>query len=310
MSEQRLSDKSPGNGCPICNNMVSVPVLVRYGYTIARCAACDTLHVSPIPPDEVLQAQYQDPGYFSGQEEQGYYNYADMRKALLPHFKRRLRVINSRLPARGRLLDFGCAAGYFLEVARSDGWQIAGVEVSRGMAQSASQALHIPIATSLDSLPEKDFDAITLWEVVEHLSRPVAELRRLYDRVRPGGLLMLSTPNAGHWQAVREPGLWDGYRPPAHLIFFTQRTLQDALGRAGFAQIAINRVSPLPPLPGWLRRVSAPLQRGLATGQAGAWPLALLTWRATRVFGWGWQLVAHPDDDIFTTLEAIALRPR
>jgi SAM-dependent methyltransferase len=309
MSMQQFSDASPGTGCPICGGPASLPVLVKYGYTIARCTACDTLHVSPIPSDEVLQAFYQDPGYFSGQEEQGYCNYADMKKALLPHFKRRLRVINNCLPSRGRLLDFGCAAGYFLEIARSDGWQVTGVELSREMAQKTSQALHVPVATSLDALPEKDYDAITLWEVIEHLPRPVAELRRLYERLRPGGLLMLSTPNAGHWQAVREPGSWTGYRPPAHLIFFTLHTLEEALRRAGFERIAIRRVSPLPLLPGWLRRLSAPLQRRLTTGQAKVWPLALFTWRAIRVFGWGWQLIARPDDDIFTTLEAVAFRP-
>ena len=262
-----------------------------------------------MPSDRELQAHYQDPAYYEGKEDQGYRCYADMKKALVPHFARRLRAIRNRLPNRGRLLDFGCASGYFLEMARADGWHIAGVELAQSIARLASNTLGIPIAASLDTLLENAFDAITLWEVIEHLPRPVEELRHLRERLRPGGLLMLSTPNTGHWQAVREPDTWTSYRPPSHLLFFTAPTLQNVLQRAGFERIEIYRVSPLPPLPGWLRRASAPLQQQLATGQAQVWPLALLTWRAIRVLGWGWQKLTHPHDDIFATLEAIAFRP-
>lgn len=309
MSEQVSVDAMPVANCPICGCPVSIPTFVKYDYTIARCTACDTLHVSPIPSDELLRAHYQDPQYFDGHAKQGYRDYTEMRKALAPHFGRRLRTIDNHLSSRGRLLDFGCAAGYFLEMARDGGWQIAGVELSQEMARSASQVLGISIASSLDALPAQGFDAITLWEVVEHLPQPVAELRRLRERLRPGGLMMLSTPNTGHWQAVREPEAWPGYRPPSHLVFFTRCTLEDALRRSGFERIAVHTTSPLPPLPRWLRRLSASLQQGLASGQARSWQAALYTWRAVRVFGWAWQKIAYPDDDIFATLEATAFRP-
>ena len=300
---------TPGTGCPVCGYLLSVPVLVKNGYTIVRCKKCDVWHVSPIPSAESLSTLYEDPNYFSGSGDSGYFNYMGLRKVLIPKSRRRLGVINSLMP-RGRLLDFGCAAGYFLEVAQADDWQIAGVELSPRMAESAARALHIPIAPSLSALPEGDFHVITLWEVIEHLPQPVAELQHLHDRLRPGGLLMLSTPNAGHWQAVREPEGWNGYCPPSHLLFFTQQTLEDALRRAGFERIAVHKVAPLPPLPGWLRRMSTPLQHSVSIGQARFWPVALFSWRAIRGFGWAWQRIMHPNDDVFTTLEAIAFRPR
>ena len=295
--------------CPVCKGTVLTPVLNKSGYDLVRCTLCDTVHVSPIPSDRFLQDYYQEPDYFSGDSDQGYQNYADMKKALRPHFRRRLNTINSFLPTGGRLLDFGCAAGYFLEMARADGWQIAGVELAGGMAQRAAQNLQIPIPPSLAELPEKQFDVITLWEVIEHLPRPAEQLRELHDALQPGGVLMLSTPNTGHWQAIREPHAWVGYRPPAHLIFFTARTLETALHRAGFEHITTFKVAPLPPLPGWLRRMSAPLQQGLVTGQARLWLPALLTWRVVRLLGWGWQRLFQPDTDIFATLEAMAFRP-
>src|SRR5262245_44573163 len=161
-----------------------------------------------------------------------------MRQALLPLFQRRLRALDAHLPARGRLLDYGCAAGYFLQLAQRDGWQIAGVELSADMARQAQQTLGVPIARSLAQLSREPFDAITLWEVIEHLPRPVADLRQLLDRLQPGGALMLSTPNTNHWQAIREPEAWTGYQPPSHLLFFTPTTLADALRRAGFERVS------------------------------------------------------------------------
>jgi SAM-dependent methyltransferase len=274
-----------------------------------RCQACQAAFVDRPPSVEELHICYQDPAYFAGDEGQGYRDYADMHKALAPHFHRRLRTLQDALGRCGQLLDFGCADGYFLELARTDGWQIAGVELAQEMAERAARTLRAPIAISLDALPAGDFDAITMWEVIEHLPRPVAELSRLRGRLRPGGMLVLSTPNAGHWQAVCEPENWTAYRPPSHLVLFTVQALTAALQQAGFERIIVQRTAPLPPLPRWLRRVCAPLQHGLSTGQARPWPVALALWRAIRLVGWAWHRLAHHRDDIFVTLEAQATCP-
>lgn len=294
--------------CPVCRSADSTPVLSRQGYSYFRCGECQAVYVAPMPSSEEVAAFYQDPAYFAGGGESGYRDYTAMHKALAPHFHRRLRTLAERLSRRGRLLDVGCADGYFLALAQADGWEVAGVEISGPMAEEAARRLNAPVATSLDDLPGT-YDAITLWEVVEHFPDPVAELQRLAKRLRPGGVVMLSTPNAGHWQALRAPEAWSAYRPPAHLVLFTADALKIALERAGFSSAHIWKVSPLPPLPGWLQRLTAPLARGLADGSARPWLPALVLWRAVRLLGWAWQRVAHPQDDVFATLEALAWRP-
>jgi 2-polyprenyl-3-methyl-5-hydroxy-6-metoxy-1,4-benzoquinol methylase len=267
------------------------------------------IYVSPMPATAELAAHYQKAAYFEGEIEQGYLHYANMRKALLPHFHRRLNRLEKRLPHRGRLLDFGCAAGYFLEAAQARGWQIAGLELSHDMARHAERLLRVPIYTALETATERNCAAITLWEAIEHLPDPIGTLRQLRDRLQSGGVLMLSTPNTGHWQAVRAKDQWAGYRPPSHLLYFTRQTLHHALQRAGFVQVEITGAAPLPPLPRWLRRLSLPLEQALAKGQAKPWELALYAWRAIRVFGWARQKIAHRKDDIFATLELVAIRP-
>jgi SAM-dependent methyltransferase len=176
------------------------------------------------------------------------------------------------------------------------------------MAAQAAAALGIPIPATLDEVASGEFDAITLWEVVEHLPRPLGELRRLAERLRPGGVLMLSTPNTDHWQAQREPAQWEGYRPPSHVVHFTAATLRLALEGAGLEVIAITPTAPLPQVPGLWRRATVPLQQALAWGTARPWRLALLVWRAVRVVSWAWQRLVRPADDVYATLEALAVR--
>jgi len=295
--------------CPLCGSETWTPVTEKGGYRYVRCAGCRSVYLSPMPLLEEIEAFYQNPAYFEGSEGAGYRSYTGMHKALAPHFRRRLRRLAQAFPKRGRLLDVGCADGFFLELAHADGWEVCGVEISRPMAEEASQKLGIPIVPSYQELPERPFDAITLWDVIEHLPEPIVTLIQLRERLRPGGVLMLSTPNAGHWQAVRVPQLWTAYRPPAHLVLFTAESLRLALEKAGLTGIHVWKTSPLPPLPELLRRATMPLERSLADGSARPWMLARALWLAVRLLGWAWQRLTRPHEDIFATLEAMAWRP-
>jgi 2-polyprenyl-3-methyl-5-hydroxy-6-metoxy-1,4-benzoquinol methylase len=295
--------------CPLCGTVGVSPVLEKYGYHIQRCKTCGHVHVNPMPTDAQLREHYQNPAYFEGEQDQGYRSYEDMHRALLPHFQRRLNMIASRQPGKGALLDFGCADGFFLKQARAQGWRIHGVELSADMGAKAARDLGIEVAQSLESSGTRDLDAITLWEVIEHVPRPVELLAQFRERLRPGGVLMFSTPNTGHWQAQRRHDAWTSYRPPSHVQYFTAASATDTLTRAGFAQIQVTRTMPLPPLPGWLERITRPLQAQLASGQVrGSWGLSLWLWRVIRAGAWGWQKLTCPGDDVHATLEVNAVR--
>lgn len=295
--------------CPVCDHEASVSVLAKDGYNISRCQRCGLLHLCPVPSEDTLSSLYQDPRYFVGQEGGGYDDYSGMRDVLVKLARRRLRTINEHFPLRGHLLDFGCAAGYFLETARDYGWQISGIELSESMAHVASHSLEIPIYITLDALPAAEFQVVSLWEVIEHLPHPVDELRRLFERMRPGGLLMLSTPNTDHWQATREPERWVGYRVPWHVSFFTRETLFHTLQKAGFQRISIQKTMSYPPFPSWLRDRSHKVRPVCAGGSVPNSPLTVTAWRALRMFGWASDFFSHPHDDPFGSLEATAFRP-
>jgi SAM-dependent methyltransferase len=303
------ADSAAGR-CPLCATAGGAYFHAANGYNLVQCPQCSLIYVSPMPSDAEIEAHYQRAEYFAGSDGQGYEDYSAMKKALIPHFRRRLDTLAAHLPTSGRLLDFGCAAGYFLEMAQRDGWQVTGVELSADMAQAAATTLGVPIANNLDGIPLASVSALTLWEVIEHLPRPLDTLAQFHAILTPGGALMLSTPNTAHWLAQEKSSLWKSFRPPAHLLYFTPTTLELALRTAGFVDVTIRQVNPLPRLPAWLDRLTRGLQESLANGSARPWLPALLLWRAIRVGAWGWQKLRRPKENPFATLEALAFRPR
>jgi SAM-dependent methyltransferase len=85
----------------------------------------------------------------------------------------------------------------------------------------------------IELAPER-FDVITMWDSLEHLHHPLASLRKAAAGLKPGGLLVLSTPTASSIDARIFGRYWIGYELPRHLTFFSNRTLEEMLGRAGF----------------------------------------------------------------------------
>ncbi len=298
--------------CPNCRGLQSDTLLSKSGYEIVRCSQCGLQAVKTMPEPEVIMASYQRPEYYAGSSE-GYHDYMGMAKVMLPLAERRLIQIEKTLPAetkQPRILDVGCAAGFFLERARARGWEISGVEVAAQMSQNAQRRLGIPIYASIESLKDEAvFDAITFWEVIEHLPDPHSILRQMFRLLKPAGILALSTPNTGHWQAIEDPGMWTSYCPPIHLLFFTRASLKATLETAGFEIVSVDGAGPLPRLPAAVQRLLGPMRQGLSEGNARHWTASLYAWRAVRLLALMRDRLFASQDDAMMTLEAVARKP-
>ena len=165
---------------------------------------------------------------------------------LLPSFSRPIDIAYRFLPmaAHGarRVLDVGCGNGAFLVLARGAGWEVAGVEidpVSRGHATD----LGIEVRPSIGAWGDQpaSFDYLTISHVIEHVHEPIALLRDSFDLLKPGGGLVIDTPNIdslGHRIFGRD---WLHLDPPRHLALFNRESLADAVGTAGFVDIRYHR---------------------------------------------------------------------
>jgi SAM-dependent methyltransferase len=140
----------------------------------------------------------------------------------------------------GRLLDVGCAHGFFLDEARRTGWNVTGVEIAGAAATYARDRLGIEVHDDLEALlPGRSgaYDVVTLFQVVAHLVDPRAVLSRVHDLLTPGGLLVVETPNRGS-RAARVLGRhWHLATPPSIVCMFDPPSLTRLLRAAGFEPI-------------------------------------------------------------------------
>lgn len=229
--------------CPLCATGEAQSVWQEGEYDLVRCTNCDLLYVGN-PPDEAQLAQlYSFESGFHTQLADDSDNQSSATDANAQHH---LDVIE-QTQRPGRLLDVGCATGRFMSVAQNRGWDVEGVELNDDTASIAREdGLNVTTGTleSLDSAQQ--FDAITMWDVVEHVPDPLGLLRAAHRLVAPGGRLWLATPNVdglfpkASLKVAPKVGRWPHPEPPYHLTQFSERTLRHALGRAGFHDVVVN----------------------------------------------------------------------
>ena len=139
----------------------------------------------------------------------------------------------------GRVLDVGCGNGGFLAIAEEAGWQAEGIDFDIEAVNAArSRGLNVRHG-GIELFADKCecYDVITLSHVVEHVHEPVALLRRLYELLKPGGMLWLETPNIDSLGSRRFGRNWRGLEPPRHLVMFTTKALVSCLQDAGFKDV-------------------------------------------------------------------------
>lgn len=141
---------------------------------------------------------------------------------------RRLRLMTLANVEPGRLLDVGCGGGRFLNRMRKRGWQVEGIDFDEQAAQKVTARYGITAHTGdlvQCALPEASFDAITMSQTIEHLYDPAATLRECLRLLKPGGVLVMTTPNAHSVCANEFGAYWRGWEAPRHLQVFTVDSL-------------------------------------------------------------------------------------
>jgi SAM-dependent methyltransferase len=150
---------------------------------------------------------------------------------------KQMRFVKRSHPGGGRLLDVGSGTGIFLEeVLRSGRWQAIGLEPTEKAAAYTRDALKIEVHTgrfSDSNLPLGAFDVITLWNVLEHVPFPTADLRRALELLRPGGRIIFTVPNVESLEAGLFGRYWVGWDLPRHLYLFPRATLRALLRDLG-----------------------------------------------------------------------------
>lgn len=229
--------------CNLCGDSNATLFLALKGFNLVKCRHCGLIYVNPRPTPQALYGMY-DESYFVHRdncytdEYFGYYDYLANKGKIKKNFVRHLKTIE-RFRSPGQILDVGCAAGYFLSSARERGWQVSGLDVSAFAVDAAGKEFgeeSIKLATLLEACyPAESFDAVTLWDVLEHMPDPSANLKEAWRILKPGGILGLVIPNAGSAAAIVMGRWWPEFRRiKEHIYFFTKPTILAMLRKAGF----------------------------------------------------------------------------
>jgi SAM-dependent methyltransferase len=225
--------------CRLCSATDLRPHLTVRNWALDRCKFCDFVQVREQPSPEELLELYGDGFFRRGKYDE---DLAQRREG-----QRRLAWLGrAGVAAGGRVLDAGCATGDFLALA-GERYEMWGLDVS-AYATEVARAKNPEMAARIftgfveeQHFEPASFDAIVMWDVIEHIWDPKAVLHRLLALLRPGGALLLSTPDIGAPTARLLGRRWAFMTPPEHLGFFNRRSLRFLLERE--LNLRIDRAS-------------------------------------------------------------------
>jgi SAM-dependent methyltransferase len=212
-------------------------------YSICQCNVCEAYFLAPRPDEELLAKAYSNDYYGESNEKfEGLYEKA------MDHFrKRRAKRFSKYLKSKASVLDIGCGNGRFLNnLLKFGDYKLYGIELEGNSAKRAALIAEIELKTGI--LEENDFepdriDAITMFQVFEHLTEPRMTLNIIKKILKKDGVLVMSFPNIDSLQARLFKGKWLHLDPPRHLFYFKPADLIRIMNKMGFVHIRTSHSS-------------------------------------------------------------------
>ena len=223
----------PYCNCSSCNLYLNAQdhLVSHQRFNLHHCPQCDFLFTLPVPRD--LRPYYDSPAYLSHDTDNS--NLITILYNTVRNYQLKKKVSIIDTYGQGKyVLDYGCGTGQFIQACLKRDFYCDGIEPNEKARSKAINLTERNIYPSFDTLDcTSNYDLITFWHVLEHISQPWEILKKIKHLLKPNGCVVIALPNYNSHDAVYYGEYWAGYDVPRHLFHFSQRsisTLSDQLG--------------------------------------------------------------------------------
>jgi SAM-dependent methyltransferase len=240
-SGQSLLQNINSNICPVCGHADAKTWLQapdrlhgrQMQYTLMRCSACSLVWLRDPPEPAEMHWHYTEAynRLISASGEKSFQRW-QLRSATLNHYKK-----------AGTLLDMGCSSGAFLHSISNKKWCLFGIEMSEESAKQAQarSGAQVFVGNILDApYPHSSFDAITCFDVFEHLYDPNRAIEKVVEWLKPGGIFYILVPNVESAEARFFGSYWQGLELPRHLFHYSPTSLKYLAESSGLRNMILE----------------------------------------------------------------------
>ncbi len=227
--------------CPVCFSSEVTTLTQIRRWVVRSCSRCKCRYLGSFPSEEELEALYNAEYFSSDRDREHGYASRELTAATRKTNERRLAILRRNVVPEGRILEVGAGNGLFGQLAARE-FDYVGIDVAADAVRVAqSRGLHV-VRASLAHFVNTGtpFDAVTLFHVFEHLADPHDALATLRELLRPGGTLVLITPDTESLLCAISGNRWVSYKFPEHLILYSRSALIELLERSGFEIVAAS----------------------------------------------------------------------
>lgn len=231
--------------CHVCGGHDVRRLVRKSGLNVVICTDCGLAFLDPMP-DEAALAMIYGSHYYASWDLEG--NAEATRQMKLATFGRLLANTSRWIRPDARVLDLGCATGFFLEAAATAGFQPFGVDIARYAIDACEARFgigHFFCGQFEDAYfpahPGGRFDAIFMSDYIEHVRDPRAVLALAAGRLEPGGVVVITTPNVAHRSRALMGRYWPHFKTE-HLWYFSPPSLRRLLAESGMRVVETRAV--------------------------------------------------------------------
>ena len=230
--------------CILCKNekfrLISKKTRDSKKHKIIRCLKCDHIQLFPVPTLNDEKKFYDENLQDKNINDVGSIKRA--RRKMMPDNTRRYQFIKKIIPKKSRVLEIGSGHGFFLEIMKTNGFDIIGYDISKEKRKYSKKVTDVPVydININEKIPaDNKFDIVVLFHTLEHITEPITLLKNIKKLLKPKGKILIEVPNSDDFHLKLNKFYKEFYWERAHIHYFNPKILKNVIRKSGFKNIRI-----------------------------------------------------------------------